>query len=138
VQQRPCIDAGATPTAPRVTIPQWVSSDPTQTKRREEVHAVIDSLSLDSSTSTTRASAKKAAAGEAARQRPASPVTISLDDAAQVDEGRRTSAMTNLYEALLFTLPVEDQRWVLDVVARHRQAEREAEARGETLAGPAW
>jgi hypothetical protein len=99
---------------------------------------VIDSLSLDISTSRTTTSKPTAADGDADRAACGSPVTICLDDAALVDEGRRTSATTNLYEALLYSLSVEDQRWVLDVVARHRHAEREAEARGETLAGPAW
>jgi hypothetical protein len=66
------------------------------------------------------------------------PAPISLDQAAEVDEGRRTSSMTSLYRALLFSLPAEDQQWVLDVVAKHRQAAVEAEARGEPLAGPAW
>jgi hypothetical protein len=94
---------------------------------------VLDSLSLDTSTSATTS-----VRAEADVARSPSAVAISLDDAAQVDEGRRTSSITSLYQALLGSLPEEDQRWVLDVVARHRQAEREAEERGETLAGPAW
>jgi hypothetical protein len=65
------------------------------------------------------------------------PLAVSLDDAAQVDAGRR-SAAASLYQALLESLPEQDQRWVLDVVARHRAAEREAEERGEVLPGPAW
>jgi hypothetical protein len=66
------------------------------------------------------------------------PATISLDQAAAVDEGRRSSSTTSLYLALLSSLPQQDQEWVLDVVARHRKEEREAEERGEPLAGPAW
>jgi hypothetical protein len=64
--------------------------------------------------------------------------SLSLDDAAAVDERRRTSAVTSLYEALLRSMSTDDQRWVLDVVGRHRRAEREAEERGEVLPGPAW
>lgn len=97
---------------------------------------MLDSLSFDSNPSRPLRKTRGAAASELAA--PPSPVPISLDDAAQVDEGRRTSAITSLYQALLGSLPEEDQHWVLDVVARHRQAEREAEERGETLAGPAW
>lgn len=68
----------------------------------------------------------------------AARLAISLDDAAAVDESRRHSAMTSLYRALLLSLPEQDQQWVLDVVARHREAERQAEERGDPLPGPAW
>jgi hypothetical protein len=64
-------------------------------------------------------------------------VAVSLDDAAQVDESRRSAAGT-LYQALLQSLPEQDRQWVLEVVARHREAERQAEERGDPLPGPAW
>ena len=64
-------------------------------------------------------------------------LAVCLDDAAQVDANRR-SAAASLYLALLESLSAQDQRWVLEVITRHREAEREAEQRGEPLPGPAW
>jgi hypothetical protein len=45
-----------------------------------------------------------------------------FDDAAQVDEARRTGT-TGIYQALFSDLNPDEQHWVRDVMARHETAE---------------